>query len=173
LPGLIPAASIPVRWEKLGSPPFTIPTLRRPRVGTTEGHKCPLGAGYAPEMFGLLARAKAVKKRTLSLAQLNLELAKLEGKQKATEIGIGAGLGAVAGVLVVYGIGFAFAAAAAGLSEAISLWLSLLIVAGILLGLAAIAGFLAMRFVKKASPPTPTQALEEASRTLETFEGHV
>ena len=124
-------------------------------------------------MFGLLSRAKAVKQRTLSLARLNLELAKLEGKQKATEVGIGAGLGAVAGVLVVYGIGFAFAAVAAGLSETIPLWLSLLIVAGILFVLAAIAGFLARRFVRKAAPPTPSQALEEASRTLETFEGHV
>jgi protein-S-isoprenylcysteine O-methyltransferase Ste14 len=124
-------------------------------------------------MFGLLGRAKAVKKRTLSLVQLNLELAKLEGKQKATKVGIGAGLGAVAGVLLVYAIGFALAALAAGLSETISLWLSLLIVAGILFVVAAIAGFLAVRFVRKASPPTPSQALEEASRTLETFEGHV
>ena len=124
-------------------------------------------------MFGLLSRVKSVKKRTLSLVQLNLELAKLEGKQKATEVGIGAGLGAVAGVLVVYGIGFAFSALAAGLSETVSLWLSLLIVAGILFVAAAIAGFLAVRFVRKASPPTPSLALEEASRTIETFEGHV
>ena len=124
-------------------------------------------------MFGLLARAKSVKKRTLSLVQLNLELAKLEGKQKATEVGIGAGLGAVAGLLVAYGIGFAFSALAAGLSETISLWLSLLIVAGILFVGAAIAGFLAVRVVRKASPPTPSQALEEASRTIETFEGRV
>jgi hypothetical protein len=46
----------------------------------------------------------SVKKRTLSLEQLNLELAKLERKQKAAELGIGAGLGAVAAVLIVYGI---------------------------------------------------------------------
>jgi hypothetical protein len=124
-------------------------------------------------MFGVLTRAKAVKKRTLSLARLNVELAKLEGKQKATAIGTGAGLGAGAGVLLVYAIGFAFAALAAWLSETVSLWLSLLIVAGILFLAAAIAGFLALRFVRKASPPTPSQALEEAARTLETFEGHV
>ena len=124
-------------------------------------------------MFGVLTRAKAVKKRTLSLARLNIELAKLEGKQKATAIGTGAGLGAVAGVLVVYAIGFAFAALAAGISEAISLWLSLLIVAGILFLAAAIAAFLAVRFIKKASPPAPAQALEEAARTMETFEGRV
>ena len=124
-------------------------------------------------MFGVLTRAKAVKKRTLSLARLNIELAKLEGKQKATAVGTGAGLGAVAGVLVVYAIGFLFAALAAGISEAISLWLSLLIVAGILFLAAAIAAFLAVRFIRKASPPTPAQALEEAARTLETFEGRV
>jgi len=124
-------------------------------------------------MFGVLTRAKAVKNRTLSLARLNIELAKLEGKQKATAIGTGAGLGAGAGVLLVYAIGFAFAALAAGLSEAISLWLSLLIVAGILFLAAAIAAYLAVRFFRKAAPATPTQALEEAARTLETFEGRV
>lgn len=124
-------------------------------------------------MFGVLTRVKSVKKRSLALVRLNLELAKLEGKQKAAGVGIGAGLGAVAAVLVVYGIGFAFAALAAGFSEVVSLWLSLLIVAGILFLAAAIAAFLAVRFVRKASPPTPTQALEEAARTLQTFEGHV
>ena len=49
--------------------------------------------------------------------------------------------------------GFTFAAIAAGLSEAYSLWLSLLIVAGILLVVAAIAGFLAVRSMRKASRP--------------------
>ena len=124
-------------------------------------------------MFGVLTRAKTVKKRTLSLAQLNLELAKLEAKQKVTAIGTGAGLGALAAVLIVYAIGFTFAALAAGISEALSLWLSLLIVAGILFLAAAIAAYLGVRFVRKASPPKPEQALEEAARTLETLESHV
>ena len=124
-------------------------------------------------MFGVVARVKAVQTRARSLVQLNLELAKLEGKQKATAVGIAGGLAAVAGVLLVYAIGFAFAAIAAGLSETLSLWLSLLIVAGILVLGAAIAGFLAMRFARKASPPTPSQALEEAARTVETLQSHV
>ena len=124
-------------------------------------------------MFGVVARARTIKSRTQSLVQLNLELAKLEGKQKGTAIGIAGGLGAVAAVLLVYAIGFAFAAIAAGLSEALSLWLSLLIVAGMLVLLAAIAGFLAKRFAGKASPPTPSQALEEATRTVETLQSHV
>ena len=124
-------------------------------------------------MFGVVSRVKAVKKRTLALVQLNLELAKLEGKQKATAVGIAAGLAALAGVLIVYALGFVFAAIAAALSETLALWLSLLIVAGILLLVAALAGFLAMRFARKASPPTPTQALEEATRTAQTLQSHV
>jgi ABC-type transport system involved in cytochrome c biogenesis permease subunit len=124
-------------------------------------------------MFGVVARVEAVKNRARSLAQLNLELAKLEGKQKATAVGIAGGLGAVAAVLVVYAIGFIFASIAAGLSETLSLWLSLLIVAGILLLVAAIAAYFAVRFARKASPPKPTQALEEAARTVETLQSHV
>ena len=124
-------------------------------------------------MFGVVARAKAVKNRTRSLVQLNLELAKLEGKQKATAVGIAGGLAAAAAVLLVYAIGFLFAAIAAGLSEALSLWLSLLIVAGMLILFAAIAGLLAKRFARKATPPQPEQALEEAARTVETMQSHV
>ena len=84
-----------------------------------------------------------------------------------------AALGALAAVLVVYGIGFAFATAAAGLSEALPLWLSLLIVTLVILALAAIAALLAVRSAKKATPPKPTQAIEEAQQTVETLRSHV
>ena len=124
-------------------------------------------------MFGVVTRVKAVKSRARSLVELNLELAKLEGKQKATAVGIAGGLGAAAAVLVVYAIGFAFAAIAAALSETLSLWLSLLIVALLLVALAAIAGFLSRRFARKASPSQPALALEEAARTVETLQRHV
>ncbi len=124
-------------------------------------------------MFGFVARTNSVKQRTQSLVRLNLELAKLEAKKKATALGVAAGLGLLAAVLVVYAIGFLFASAAAGINEALPLWLSLLIVAGLLLLLAAIAGFLAVRSAKKASPPQPTQAIEEAERTVEALRSHV
>jgi|SRR6516162_6817715 hypothetical protein len=123
-------------------------------------------------MFGL-TRSRAVTRRMQTLVQLNLELAKLEGKQKATALGLAGGLLVLAAVLVAYAIGFAFASAAAGLSEAVPLWLALLIVAGVIVLLAAIAGFLAVRSARKASPPTPSQAIEEAERTIETLRDHV
>jgi protein-S-isoprenylcysteine O-methyltransferase Ste14 len=124
-------------------------------------------------MFGLVGKAATVKRRVQSLARLNLELAKLEGKQKATALGVATGLALLAVVLVFYAIGFAFASAAAGLSEALPLWLSLLIVAGVILLFAAIAGYLAARFARKASSPKPAQAIEEAQRTVETLQNHV
>jgi H+/Cl- antiporter ClcA len=124
-------------------------------------------------MFGFVARSKSVKQRAESLVRLNLELAKLEAKKKVAALGVAAGLALLAVVLVVYAIGFAFATAAAGISEALPLWLSLLIVTGLILLLAAIAGLLAARFAKKASPPKPAQAIEEAERTVETLRSHV
>jgi len=123
-------------------------------------------------MLGLFTELKAMKRQLASLAALNLELAKLEGKQKATALGLAGGLGAGAAVLVVYGVGFLFAAAAAGLAEALPLWLSLLIVAAVILLVAGALGFLAMRSAKKASPPQPSQAIEEAEWTLKTLRGN-
>ena len=124
-------------------------------------------------MFGFVARTNSVKQRTQSLVRLNLELAKLEAKKKATALGVAAGLALLAAVLIVYAIGFLFASAAAGINEALPLWLSLLIVAGLLLLFAAIAGFLAVRSAKTASPPKPEQAIEEAERTVEALRSHV
>ena len=124
-------------------------------------------------MFGFVTRTRSVKQRAQSLVSLNLELAKLEAKKKAMALGVAAGLALLAAVLVVYAIGFAFASAAAGINEALPLWLSLLIVAGLLLLLAAIAGFLAVRSAQKATPPKPEQAIEEAERTVEALRSHV
>lgn len=124
-------------------------------------------------MLGVKAQASAVNRRMRSIARLNLELAKLEAKQKATALGIAGGLALVAVVLVFYAIGFSFAAAAAGLSESMPLWASLLVVAGMIVLVAAILGLLARRFARKASPPKPEQAIEEAERTMQMLDKHV
>src|SRR4029078_13474242 len=88
-------------------------------------------------------------------------------------VGVAGGLGVAAAVLAVYGIGFAFATVAAGLSEVLAWWLSLLIVTAITFRPAAIAAFLAKRFARKASPPKPAAAIEEAERTIGTLQSHV
>ena len=50
--------------------------------------------------------------------------------------------------------------------------LSLLVVAGVILLVAGILGFLAMRFARKVSPPQPSQAIQEAEWTLKTLRGN-
>ena len=123
-------------------------------------------------MLGVFSQVKGVGRQLRLLTALNVELAKLEGKKKAAALGLAGGLALVAAALVVYAIGFAFAAAAAGLAEALPLWLSLLIVAGAILLVAGILGFLAMRLARKASPPQPSQAIQEAELTLRTLRGN-
>jgi hypothetical protein len=123
-------------------------------------------------MLRAVAEARAVARRLRSLGKLNVELAKLELQQKAAGIGIAVGLAVGAVVLVVYAMGFGFAAVAAALNLSLPLWASLLIVTGSLLLVAAILVLLAVRFARKALPPKPTQAIEEAERTGETVKSH-
>ena len=121
-------------------------------------------------MLGIVSQAKRVQTRMRALAELNLELAKVEGKRKATALGIALALVVLAAVFVLYAVGFLFAAAAVGLSEELALWLSLLVVAVGILILAAVAGFVAVRFAKKVSVPSET--VEETKRTAETVRTH-
>ena len=44
-------------------------------------------------------------------------------------------------------------------------WIGFLIVFGILIAFAGLAGWLGIRWIKKGSPPTPALAIEEAKRT--------
>ena len=121
-------------------------------------------------MLGIVTQAKRVQARITSLVRLNLELAKVEGKQKAVALGIALGLAGLAAVLLLYAIGFLFATAAVALNEELALWASLLIVAGVILLFAVIAALLAMRYAKKVSPPT--QAIDETKRTVTTLRSH-
>ena len=121
-------------------------------------------------MFGIVSQAKRVQVRLKALAQLNLELAKIEGKRRGTALGIAVGLAVAAAVLVFYAIGFLFATAAVALNEDLALWLSLLVVAGAILVAAVIAIVVARSFAKKISLPSP--AVDEAERTIKTLQTH-
>lgn len=123
-------------------------------------------------MRGIVRQVKQVKVRATSLARLILELAQLEAKRKATALGKAAVFGITAGVLAFYAIGLLLASAAAGLNETLSLWLSLLIVAVAVLLVAAVLVLVAIRFARSASPPVPSQAVDEARRTADTLKTH-
>jgi len=64
-------------------------------------------------------------------------------------------------------LAFGFATIAAALATTMSTWLALLIVTGMLLGLAAILAAVAVALFRKATPPVPEQAIREAKLTTE------
>jgi protein-S-isoprenylcysteine O-methyltransferase Ste14 len=123
-------------------------------------------------MRGIVRHVKQVRARATSLAHLILELAQLEAKRKAAALGKAAVFAITAGILAFYAVAFLLGAAAAGLNETLSLWLSLLIVAVAVLLVAAVLVLLAIRFARAASPPVPSQAVDEARRTADTLKTH-
>jgi hypothetical protein len=116
---------------------------------------------------GLGTAAKEVAEHASTLARLELELAALELKSKAAALGKAAGLGAGAVFVLLYAIGFGFATIAAALATFLPTWLSLLFVTVFLLVVAGILGALALKSVRRGTPPVPKQAIEEAKMTTE------
>ena len=116
---------------------------------------------------GLGATAKQVAERASALVRLEMELAQLELKRKVAALGKGIGLGVGAAVFGLFMLGFALATIAAALATFMPTWLALLIVTTFLALVATVLGMLAMRAVKRGTPPVPEQAIAEAKRTKE------
>jgi len=114
---------------------------------------------------GLGTSVKQVAEHASALVRLELELASLELKRKFAALGVGIGLGVGAAVVGVFFLGFLFATIAAGLATFLPWWLSLLIVTVFLLLVTAVLGLLAVRSLRKGSPPVPQQAIHEAKLT--------
>jgi hypothetical protein len=115
-----------------------------------------------------------VTERMSVLVREEIELAKTEVSEKVTKLIKGAVVGIAAGIFAVTALLFALHGFA---------WLSwyyivpdgkldyfwgYFIVAGVLLLLGALAGFLAAKALKAGSPPTPQLAIEEAKKIRET-----
>jgi len=114
-----------------------------------------------------LARAiQEVTEKAQLLVREEIALAKAEMTDKVTKLVKGAIFGIVAGVFAVFALIYLLHALSWGLWDLISsgddYWLGFLITGALILLLGAIAGLLAMRFIKKGSPPKPELAIEEA-----------
>ena len=126
------------------------------------------------ETPGLGQTTKSVSEHASALVRLELELAALELKRKASSFGVGMGLVFGAAVLALYALGFALATLAAGLATAVATWLALLIVAVLVAVVAGVLGAMGRSKIRKGSPPVPEQALVEARLTMEALkaDGH-
>jgi uncharacterized membrane protein YqjE len=103
------------------------------------------------------------------LVREEIELAKTEITEKVTSLAKGAAVAAAAGVFAVFALIYFLHALAWFFNDLLdvgqSAWIGFLIVFGILIVLAGIAGFIGLRWIKRGSPPTPELAIEEAKRT--------
>ena len=114
-----------------------------------------------------------VSEKASLLVRQEIELAKAEVGDKVSKLAKGAAVGAAAGVFMLFGVMVLFHALAWFLNDLLdftTIWPGFAIVTGGLFLLAAIAGLLAFRWLKKGAPPTPDLALEEAKRTREELE---
>jgi uncharacterized membrane protein YqjE len=114
---------------------------------------------------GVGGAAKTVAEHASAIAKLEVELAALELKKKVAALGIGIGMGVGAALFCVYALGFLFATIAAVFATFLSTWLALLLVTVLLLVLAGTLGMLALKAIKKGTPPVPEQAIQEAKLT--------
>jgi uncharacterized membrane protein YqjE len=103
---------------------------------------------------------KQLSDQTTALVRQEIELAKLELREKGKKAGTGAGLFGGAGVLGLYAVGALTATIILALATVLPGWLAALIVTVVY---AAIAGVLALRGrsqVQEAAPLVPEQAVD-------------
>src|SRR5215211_2959830 len=115
-----------------------------------------------------LARAiQEVTEKAQLLVREEIALAKAEMTDKVTKLVKGAIFGIVAGVFAVFALIYLLHALSWGLWDLFydggdNFWLGFAITGGVILLLGGLAGLIALRLIKKGSPPKPELALEEA-----------
>jgi uncharacterized membrane protein YqjE len=114
-----------------------------------------------------------VSEKASLLVREEIELAKAEVRDKVSKLAKGAAVGAAAGVFLVFGVTMLFHGLSWFITDLLNEppWVGYAIVTGLLFLLAAIAGLLAVRFIKRGAPPTPDLAIAEAKRTRAELEG--
>jgi uncharacterized membrane protein YqjE len=116
-----------------------------------------------------------VTEKVQLLVREEIALAKAELTEKISKLIRGIVAGAIAGIFAVFGLIYLLHAMSWGIWEILGTgsgpWLGFLITTLILFLLGAVGGLLAFRLIKKALPPTPAMAIEEAQLIRETVSG--
>jgi uncharacterized membrane protein YqjE len=143
-------------------------TEPRPQPGpytvTTDGHR-----GTPDAIVGALSE---VTEHVQTLVREEIELAKAELSAKAKKAATGAVIGISAGIFAVFGLlllleGLAWLAWFELFPDNQFFW-GFFLVAALLFLVGAVAGYLAARAIKRAVPPAPTMAIDEARLIKET-----
>jgi uncharacterized membrane protein YqjE len=118
-----------------------------------------------PSNGGIRGAVRRVSEHASAVARLELELASVELKKKATSLGIGIGL--AVGALLFFGLAliWGLAAATAGLTGVLPLWAALLAMCGTLFVFGFILATLGVAYLRRGSNVMPEEALAEAQIT--------
>ncbi len=109
---------------------------------------------------------KQLSDQTTNLVRQEIELAKLEFREKGKKAGLGAGMFGGAGLFGVFALGTLTACIVLALATFLPAWLAALIVTVIY---GAVAGVLALRGraeVQQATPPLPEQAVDSTKEDV-------
>jgi Putative Actinobacterial Holin-X, holin superfamily III len=115
-----------------------------------------------------------ISERVSLLVREEIELAKAEVTSKVTKLLKGIVIGVAAGIFAVVGLlfllhGFAWLAYyVLPVGNQAFFW-GYFVVAGLLFVMGGLAGFLAAKFLKDSSPPTPDMAIDEAGKIKKTL----
>jgi hypothetical protein len=112
---------------------------------------------------------KLAAEQVSRLVRDELKLAQSELAEKGKRAGIGIGMFGAAGFVWLYGLGALIAAAIIGLAAAVPAWLSALIIGGVLFLVAGLMVLLGRGQVKKAVPPSPTEAVRNVKADIDTI----
>jgi uncharacterized membrane protein YqjE len=114
-----------------------------------------------------LARAiQDVTEKSQLLVREEIALAKAEMEEKVTKLLKGAVFGIVAGVFAVFALIYILHSLSWAIWDILEVgdspWLGYLITGVLILLLGGICAFIALRMIKRGTPPTPQLAIEEA-----------
>ena len=126
----------------------------------------------APQNVG--QTVEEIASRVSLLVREEIELAKAEVTMKVTKLLKGIVIGVACGIFAVTGLlfflhGLAWLAwFALPVGNSAFFW-GFFVVAGLLFVMGGIAGFLAAKFLRESSPPTPEMAIDEAGKIKKTL----
>jgi uncharacterized membrane protein YqjE len=130
----------------------------------------PLPPNRSDQSVGELVSDAAA--RTSTLVREEIELAKAEISEKVSELVRGSVIAIVAGVFLFFALILIMEGVAWLLNDLLfdNFWLGFFVEAALFIVIGAIAVLIAVRALKKGSPPTPDQAIAEAKLTRERLE---